>query len=223
MRLRALIIFCLSLLGCSIYVTPLTYFEQSFHKQIAAFVPAGWPVVGNISSQFGFRKHPIRRFFHFHKGIDIVSPHNKPVHATAPGHVKWAGFKPGYGRSVIVDHGHGWETLYAHLQSSRVQLGESVLAGESIGKVGQSGSATGPHLHYEVHYLSQPQDPIHFIQGLKNGRVARSVVRGVLLGVPTATRRGRTRPFFNDSINEFDQPMISRLEGLYRVASVRRD
>ena len=153
------------LLICFISVNSLTDFEQFVKRRPTPFVPNGWPVIGHLTSFFGLRWHPIKHHRHFHQGIDIASPQSTPVKATARGQIKSVGYKKGYGKCVVIDHGHGWETLYAHLQSSPLRQGDIVISKQFIGKVGISGSTTGPHLHYEVRYLDQPQDPLHFIGG----------------------------------------------------------
>jgi murein DD-endopeptidase MepM/ murein hydrolase activator NlpD len=109
------------------------------------------PVPGQLSSPFGVRRDPIRRRKRkHHRGVDFVADRNTPVHASGPGIVAFAGRKGGYGRMVIIDHGLGLETRYAHLQRIKVKKGEFVPRGTTIGKVGSSGRATGPHLHFEV-------------------------------------------------------------------------
>jgi murein DD-endopeptidase MepM/ murein hydrolase activator NlpD len=108
------------------------------------------PVPGQLSSPFGYRRDPIRRRRKHHKGVDFVAKRNTPIHAAGPGVVAYAGRRGGYGRMVIIDHGLGLETRYAHLQRINVKKGEFVPRGATVGKVGSSGRATGPHLHFEV-------------------------------------------------------------------------
>ena len=116
----------------------------------------------HISSFFNVaRMHPILRRLRPHEGIDFAAPYNTPVHVTASGIVSFAGVKGGYGNIVIVDHGNDLETRYAHLARipADLQLGSSVKQGDVIGFVGQSGLATGPHLHYEVRQNGIAMDP----------------------------------------------------------------
>lgn len=143
--------------ACFVFVTPLTDLKLE-----AYFVPKGWPVIGKLSSKFGMRQHPIRHKKIFHKGIDIALPVFSRVVVTASGKIKETGYKRDYGKYVVVDHGHGWNTLYAHLQSSSMHRGDFVKRREMIGRVGQTGLTTGPHLHYEVIYLGKPQNPLYF-------------------------------------------------------------
>jgi len=118
------------------------------------------PVPGMLSSPFGVRKDPIkhRRKKH-HAGVDMVAKRNTPIHAAGPGIVTFAGRKGGYGRVIIIDHGLGLETRYAHLERIGVKKGEFVPRGATIGKVGSSGRATGPHLHFEVRQDGVPVPP----------------------------------------------------------------
>lgn len=160
-----LIIFVVVGILSVVFVAPLTDLKLS-----ASFVPKGWPVMGKLSSKFGLRQHPIKHKKIFHKGIDIALPSFSRVVATASGKIKESGYKRDYGKYVVVDHGHGWNTLYAHLQSSSMQRGDFVKRKEMIGRVGQTGLTTGPHLHYEVIYLGKPQNPLYFITKAESAR-----------------------------------------------------
>ncbi|MBN2310919.1 MAG: M23 family metallopeptidase [Candidatus Hydrogenedentes bacterium] len=128
-------------------------------------VPGIWPVssaVGHISSGFGYRSDP-RRFRNkerFHSGVDIAAPQGTPVAATAYGEVVFAGRnRDAFGRQVIIDHGNGYRTRYAHLGAIETKRGRRVRRGDVIGRVGKSGRATGVHLHYEVQIDGRPVDP----------------------------------------------------------------
>jgi len=126
------------------------------HEQVGA-VPSGWPLAGAagvVSSSFG-----AKRGGGFHQGIDLQAPKGTPVMATADGTVVFAGRSSGYGRTVLIDHGAGWQTRYAHLKRIRVEAGKRVVRGQVIGTVGSSGRASGPHLHYEVLRHGVPVDP----------------------------------------------------------------
>lgn len=103
-----------------------------------------WPVAGQISSPFG------RRGRRAHEGVDIRAPYGQAIGAAGPGIVEFVGSKRGYGRTVIIRHGK-WRTLYAHLSSVEVSQGDRVLRHATIGKIGTSGNAKGPHLHLEIH------------------------------------------------------------------------
>jgi len=94
-----------------------------------------------------------------HQGLDLAAAKGTPVRATADGVVTVAGRSGDWGRLVVIEHGGGWETRYAHLSHIRVERGERVARGQEIGTVGRSGNATGDHLHYEVRHADQPLDP----------------------------------------------------------------
>ena len=124
-------------------------------------MPRIWPVqcpATGISSGFG--DHRSR---HAHQGIDIPAPKGTPVVATADGVVVAAEHQSGYGRIVKIAHGGGIETWYAHLRSWLVDAGDSVRCGQCIGACGDSGNATGPHLHYEVHVNDVPVNPLAYL------------------------------------------------------------
>jgi murein DD-endopeptidase MepM/ murein hydrolase activator NlpD len=134
--------------------------------QMAAYAPSLWPVMGKITSSFGEREDPItgNGEGEFHKGLDISAANGTPVHVTADGVVKSAGMVNGYGREVIVDHGHGVETCYAHMSGFAVVAGQTVVRGQVIGYVGHSGRVTGPHLHYEVRIRNTPVNPHRYMR-----------------------------------------------------------
>ncbi len=123
-----------------------------------------WPVSGGrISSPFGWRIHPIFRDRRFHSGIDIAIGTGTPVKAAADGYVLMAGWLNGYGNTVILDHGGGLSTLYAHNKSLSTTAGKAVLQGDIICKVGSTGFATGPHLHFEARQDGSPLDPVSLL------------------------------------------------------------
>lgn len=128
-----------------------------------ADAPSLWPIEGRIASSFGEREDPINGEGKFHTGIDIDAPYGTPVRAAGDGEVSGANAGSGYGREVILDHGHDVQTLYAHLSSIAVLPGQHVTRGEIIGYVGQSGRATGPHLHYEVRVHDVPVNPHKYL------------------------------------------------------------
>lgn len=126
--------------------------------------PSSWPVrSGYISSKFGYRKHPIRKRSHFHTGVDFASKRGVPVLATADGVVIYSGWRSGYGRLVEVRHMDGLVTRYAHNQENLVKQGEMVKKGQSIAKLGASGRATGPHVHFEVRQDGKAVNPMKYI------------------------------------------------------------
>lgn len=122
-----------------------------------------WPVQGPISSPYGWRIHPVLGGRRMHTGVDVAVPTGTPIRAAAGGRVILAERWGGYGRTVVVDHGGGVSTLYAHMSAIAASVGEEPLAGEVIGYIGCSGYCTGPHLHFEVREAGQPVDPMNYL------------------------------------------------------------
>ena len=117
-----------------------------------------------LLSGFGMRLHPVHKVNKMHKGIDFTAPYNTPIQATGDGVVvRVANKKTGYGKHVVIDHGHGYKTLYGHMKSTSVKVGDKVKKGQHIGKVGSTGTSTAPHCHYEVHYKNRPVNPINYV------------------------------------------------------------
>ena len=125
--------------------------------------PSSMPVDGWITSDFGFRRSPYSGVYRMHYGLDIASPTGTIVRAPADGKVLFADARAGYGREVILDHGFGVNTVFAHASALFVEEGEKVQRGEPIAAVGSSGASTGPHLHYEVHIDGIPTDPLAYV------------------------------------------------------------
>ena len=123
-----------------------------------------WPLNGQISSPFGQRMHPVFRTRMFHSGIDIAAPKGTPVRAAAPGEVLFEGWMRGYGQVIIIDHGRNFSTVYAHLSSTQVKEGALVRAGTVIGAVGDTGTTTGYHLHFEVREGSTARNPLDYLR-----------------------------------------------------------
>jgi murein DD-endopeptidase MepM/ murein hydrolase activator NlpD len=126
--------------------------------------PSIWPVEGRVGSSFGEREDPFNGEGKFHTGVDIEAPYGTPVRATADGDVSGAAMGAGYGREIVLDHGHNFLTLYGHLSAIAVLPGQHVSRGQVIGYVGQSGRATGPHLHYEVRINNVPVNPHKYLR-----------------------------------------------------------
>ncbi|MFW5697485.1 MAG: murein hydrolase activator EnvC family protein [Fimbriimonadaceae bacterium] len=116
-----------------------------------------------VSSNYGMRIHPIARTRRMHTGIDLAAPTGTPIVASAAGKVIFAGWKRGYGNTVIVDHGGGMSTLYAHCSSITVGNGQIVNMGQTIARVGSTGYSTGPHLHFEIRQGGRHQNPRNYV------------------------------------------------------------
>ena len=121
--------------------------------------------MGHITDSFGQRLDPFSGEGAFHTGVDVAADYGAPVHATADGVVLDAGQHSGYGRVVIVDHGFGLTTWYAHLSSFSAVPGTRIKRGEVIGYTGISGRSTGPHVHYEVRVNNAPVNPWRYMKG----------------------------------------------------------
>jgi murein DD-endopeptidase MepM/ murein hydrolase activator NlpD len=128
-----------------------------------ADAPSMWPIEGRVASSFGERQDPINGEGAFHSGLDIDAPMGTPVRAAADGAVSDASMGAGYGREVVLDHGHEVESIYGHLSAIAVVPGQHVTRGQVIGYVGQTGRATGPHLHYEVRVHGVPVNPHKYL------------------------------------------------------------
>jgi murein DD-endopeptidase MepM/ murein hydrolase activator NlpD len=123
----------------------------------AISVPGGWPLPDALAVVTSSFAEPRGRRHHL--GLDLAAPKGTAVLATAAGEVTFADRSGDWGRLVVIEHGGGWETRYAHLSRIRVDRGDLVARGTEIGTVGRTGNATGYHLHYEVRHADQPLDP----------------------------------------------------------------
>lgn len=132
-------------------------------KAFLAALPTRRPAGGLFTSGFGIRKSPYGDRDKMHEGLDIANSVGTHIHATAHGIVTFAGQKPGYGRTVIIDHGFGLETWYGHSSRILVKAGERVRRGQLITQMGNTGRSTGPHVHYEVRVNGIPVDPLTYI------------------------------------------------------------
>jgi murein DD-endopeptidase MepM/ murein hydrolase activator NlpD len=126
--------------------------------------PNLWPVEGPVTASFGERIDPFNGEGAFHSGVDISAPVGQNVVAPADGIVVFADFMGGYGRAIVVDHGHGITTRYGHLANFAVIAGQHVQRGDTIGFIGSSGRSTGPHLHYEVRINDTPVNPHKYLR-----------------------------------------------------------
>lgn len=158
------------LLEKEVYVQAKSYeqvIEMTKTKEIRLEnIPAIQPVLNKdltrVASGYGWRIHPIYHTKKFHQGMDFTAPVGTDVFATGNAKVTFVGWKQGYGNTVMLDHGFGYETLYAHLFKPLVKVGQRVKRGDIIALVGNSGMSTGPHLHYEVHFRQKRVDPRNF-------------------------------------------------------------
>ena len=132
-------------------------------RNLLACTPAICPSTGWITSRFGYRISPFTGQREFHKGVDIASRKGTPIVASADGIVSSISFKGQMGRVLVIDHGHGMVTRYAHIDKALKKRGEPVKRGETIALVGSSGRTTGPHLHYEVLLNGIPINPTKYI------------------------------------------------------------
>ncbi len=123
-----------------------------------------WPVVGRINSRFGWRGDPFSGRRDFHTGLDIKGPTGRAIVASKTGVVSYAGWMSGYGRTVVVDHGGGYTTLYAHCSRLLVRSGSRVKQGQTIAAVGSTGRSTGSHLHFEVRVNGRPINPLRVLR-----------------------------------------------------------
>lgn len=133
------------------------------HQRYLDEIPSIWPTEGYISSGFGYRSYPDTEF---HPGLDIVNDYGSPIYATAAGVVTESGWDGGYGYEIRIDHGNGFETMYAHDSQLLVSSGQYVRKGQEIALVGTTGFATGPHVHYELLRYGTPIDPQAYLNGI---------------------------------------------------------
>jgi murein DD-endopeptidase MepM/ murein hydrolase activator NlpD len=134
------------------------------HAERMANLPSIMPTAGWLTSQFSrSRFHPILHLSRAHEGVDVVAPMGSPIVAPAAGRVIKAEREQGYGLMVQIDHGNGLVTIYAHASKLLVSVGQRVVRGQMIAKVGNSGLSTGPHLHYEILRNGKPMDPLTYV------------------------------------------------------------
>lgn len=134
-------------------------------KSPSAVGPGGmsWPIIGEITSQYGWRVHPIWGDSRYHSGMDIAGDYGDEIHAAAAGEVIHAGWISGYGYAVIIDHGGSLTTLYGHNEALNVGVGQHVERGDVIAYCGSTGNSTGPHCHFEVRIDGELTDPEEYL------------------------------------------------------------
>ncbi len=140
----------------------IAYYNAQGYNKKRSFIRSPIPLA-RVSSGFSNRRwHPVLQRWRAHRGVDYAAPTGTPIKATGKGKVRFVGWKKGYGRTVIVQHGREYQTLYAHLSryARKLQVGQRVAQSEVIGYVGQSGLATGPHLHYEFRVNGVHRNPL---------------------------------------------------------------
>jgi murein DD-endopeptidase MepM/ murein hydrolase activator NlpD len=126
--------------------------------------PDKWPVSGRITSKFAYRIHPISGKRQFHDGLDIANDSGTKIVAAGSGIVTYSGWNGGYGRVIIISHGYGYKSVYAHNRKNLVEVGERVKKGQVIAELGNTGRSTGPHLHFEVYYKGNKIDPLKILK-----------------------------------------------------------
>ncbi|HHV03174.1 MAG: M23 family metallopeptidase [Bacteroidales bacterium] len=152
--------------------------------EVAKCIPSILPIPEDTrnfrwSGAFGYRKDPIYGDIRMHEGIDLTGAPNSPVYATGDGKIESIRYEyNGYGRYILVDHGFGYKTRYAHLNDALVYEGQLVKRGERIGLLGSTGKSTGPHVHYEVIYMGRPVNPYNYF----NNNIASNDYHAVILG-----------------------------------------
>lgn len=160
----------MDLLARQIYVQSKSFDEMvdlcKQHDEMLTCIPAIQPVANKnlkqTASGYGMRIDPIYKTLKFHSGMDFSANVGTPVYVTGNGKVVQAGWDGLYGKCIVIDHGFGYTTRYAHLNKISVKVGQQVKRGETIGEVGSTGKSTGPHLHYEVHVKGQVVNPVNY-------------------------------------------------------------
>ena len=144
--------------------------EARYYEDLVAQLPLAMPSSKPLrfTSPYGVRTDPFTKNATWHGGVDLAHGWKAPINAAGPGKVTYAGYKSGYGRVVEVEHGYGFKSLYAHLNSIKVKKGDTVAMGDLVGLMGSSGRSTGPHLHYEVHFNGKQYDPSKFLKAGKH-------------------------------------------------------
>jgi murein DD-endopeptidase MepM/ murein hydrolase activator NlpD len=128
-------------------------------RRVFRYTPRGWPANGYLTSSYGTRIHPLSGLPEYHDGLDIAGPHGTPIRATADGVVQLAGWASGYGKVVVIDHLYGFTTRFGHNRQILVRRGDKVKRGQVLALMGETGSATGSHCHYEVRQKGRAVNP----------------------------------------------------------------
>jgi murein DD-endopeptidase MepM/ murein hydrolase activator NlpD len=144
-------------------ITAMVKNKEKLLRAIPAIQPVSNKNLKRVASGFGYRIDPLYKDSRLHAGLDFSAPTGTPIYATADGEVQIAGFNTdGYGNKVVINHGYGFQTLYAHMVRVIARVGQSIKRGEVIGYVGSTGKSTGPHLHYEVIKRGTKVDHVYY-------------------------------------------------------------
>lgn len=143
-------------------IVDMTKQQKDRLLHIPSIQPVANKDLSKVASGYGMRVDPIYGTMRFHAGMDFTAKTGTDIYATGNGTVIHVDWKQGYGKCVIIDHGFGYQTLYAHMDEYNVRTGQKVIRGEKIGEVGNTGKSTGPHLHYEVHVKGKPDNPAKY-------------------------------------------------------------
>lgn len=144
------------------YIVELAKNKAEMLASIPAIQPISNKKLKHMASGYGYRIHPIYKTRIYHWGMDFSAPKGTPIYATGNGRVVESGSERGYGNQVVINHGYGYKTRYAHMQKINVRRGQKVKRGDVIGYVGSTGSSTGPHLHYEVEKGKKKVNPVYY-------------------------------------------------------------
>lgn len=134
-------------------------------KDKFARIPTIQPTYGYLTAGYGYRRHPFTGRREFHHGLDIANREGTPIYGTGGGVVEYTGVQRAYGQMIIINHGYGYKTLYAHLSKIMVRQGQKIKRGDMIAKMGTTGRSTGPHLHYEVIKNKKRTNPVLYFYG----------------------------------------------------------
>ncbi len=144
-------------------ITNMVKNKEQLLRAIPAIQPVSNKNLNRIGGSFGYRIDPVYKNLRFHQGLDFTAPAGTPIYATADGVVEIASFNTdGYGNKVVINHGYGYQTLYAHMLKIKASQGQTVKRGEVIGYIGSTGKSTGPHCHYEVIKRGTKVDPVYY-------------------------------------------------------------
>ena len=174
----------LDALGRQLYAQSLSFDQIELlamdKDMMAECIPAIFPIdqrrMTNRMGAFGGRYHPVKGYYHLHTGVDIPARQGTPIYATATGTVREADWGSGYGKQVLIDHGFGYRTRYAHLSKISVRPGQVVKRGEIIGEMGATGVTTGTHLHYEVFFRGKHVNPVSYFSRDMSSEEYRNII-----------------------------------------------